>query len=146
MLCLPSCLLLSHLVFSCLSVSPTLIPSSLLFIPLSQSPLSDSQTLCPCALNWSMETDSLKYLLWNLLHDDNSRPFPCRNWERSQTKLEIFRAGKEKNKPLKCFCNLWNVNYCHWWCHLFTLSIRQDIYEHVILESVHLCMVQMGCS
>lgn len=57
-------------------------------------------TLCPTELNWSMEIDLLKYLLWNLLCDDNSRPLSMPSWEESQAAL-IFLLGEEKKHAIK---------------------------------------------
>lgn len=62
----------------------------------------------PRVLNWGMEIDSLKYLLWNLLCNDNSRPFPCK--ESSQFRLN-FQKLKKKTKPLKLFLQLLK---CKW--------------------------------
>lgn len=64
------------------------------------------------------------------------------NWESSQPKLK-FLEGKEKT-CYGCFCNLWNVNYCHWWGHLCTRGICRNIYEHVTFESIHLCRFKWG--
>lgn len=124
-------LLLSHLVlFSSLShIHPCLF---YLFH-------SHSLPLCPRVLNWSMETDSLKYLLWNLLHDDNSRPFPCRAGKNSQPELKF-------ESPVWDFPWLfWNVNCWKFRrCHLFTRDVHRNIYEHIILDRIHLWRVQIG--
>lgn len=99
MLCLPSCLL------------PALItrPLSRLFLHLSPSHThlsvfylfhSSSLPLCPCVLNWSTETNSLKYLLWNLLCDDNSRHFPCRT---GKTVNAIYQRGRGEKQAIKVF-------------------------------------------
>lgn len=54
---------------------------------------------CPCELNRSMEIDLLKYLLWNLLCDDNSRPISMSNWEEKSPPILTFLLEKEKNPP-----------------------------------------------
>lgn len=120
-------LLLSHLVFFSISLPPTFIS----FCSIYSTQQRVSLTLCPCVLTWSMEIDSLKYLLWNLLCDDNSRPFPCKTGKAVNPNLR-------KNKPLWLFLQPLK-------CKLLSLmgsptrGIRRNIYEHVTL-------VQMGCS
>lgn len=121
LVCSSLSLLLSHLVFFSISLPPTFIS----FCSICSTQHS------PCVLNWSMEIDSLKYLLWNLLCDDNSRPFPCKTGKAVNPNLR-------KNKPLWLFLQPLK-------CKLLSLmgsptrGIRRNIYEHVTL-------VQMGCS
>lgn len=106
MLCLPSCLLLSHL--SSIFLPPTSIARShsLLLVYLFHS---RRRPRCPCVFSRSLETDSLKNLLWNLLCDDNSRPFPCRTGKTVKTTfcVSYFFREERENKPLKLFfCEL----------------------------------------
>lgn len=65
---------------------------SVLFIPLAL-------TLCPGKLNRSMEIDLLKYLLWYLLCDGNSRPFPCKTGKKVNPNSNV--CWKKKRQAIK---------------------------------------------
>lgn len=81
-----------------ISSSPVLPHSRLCSIYFTRQ-RADPRILCPCELNWSMEIDLLKYLLWNLLCDDNSRPHSMPNWEEKVNPYSYFCWKKKRKNP-----------------------------------------------